>query len=86
MTLKNKKLRRTPLALIRGNPDEAALLEELVDAHGGGEPAVVYRDVLIAAARALLHERNSLAPERLDTNAFPARRMSDLDSRTVRFA
>lgn len=72
--IKNRKLVRKPAALIRANEAEKAELEFLVEYYGGGEPAAVYRDVLLEFAQMKRHERNSLSPSRIsqsvDRNAF----------------
>jgi len=73
MTLRNRSLIRKPVALLRANPVEEADLDFLVD-HFGGEPSAVFRQVLLDKAKAMRHEMNSLAPNRLDKSAFGSMR------------
>lgn len=70
MTYRNRDLLRKPVALLRANPDEVADLDYLVDVYGGGSPSEIFRKVLLEQARLKRHERNSLAPNRLDRTAF----------------
>lgn len=70
MALRNKALLRKPHAMLRINAEEEADFEFLVDYYGGGEPAAIYREALKELARAKRHERNSLAPSRLDRTGF----------------
>ncbi len=70
MTLRNRKLVRKPVAMLRANDEELPDLEFLVDYYGGGEPAAVYREALRELAQMKRHERNSLSAARVDRNAF----------------
>ncbi|WPB58613.1 hypothetical protein [Xylophilus sp. GOD-11R] len=70
MTLRNRSLVRKPFTMLRTHDQEHAELEWLVDDLGGGEPAAVLREELLKLARARRHAKNSLAPMRLDKNAF----------------
>lgn len=70
----NRKLVRKPVGMLRASEDERAELDFLVEYYGGGEPAAVFRDVLLEFAQMKRHERNSLSPSRInqsvDRNAF----------------
>lgn len=70
MSYRNRSLIRKPHALIRISDEEKADFEFLVEHYGGGAPAEIYREALKELARAKRHERNSLAPSRLDRNVF----------------
>lgn len=71
MAYENRKLIRTPSAMLRTHDDEQAEFDWLVENWGkGGAPAEVYREFMLKCIQALRHERNSLAPSRLDKNAF----------------
>ncbi|KQP36115.1 hypothetical protein [Pseudorhodoferax sp. Leaf274] len=65
---------RKPIAMLRGNEDEEAELDQLVELYGGGERAAVLREVLLSVAREKRHEANSLSHRRmgskLDKSAF----------------
>lgn len=70
MTYRNRSLIRKPHALLRINEEEAPDFEFLVEYYGGGSPAEIYREALRELAKLKRHERNSLAPNRLDRTVF----------------
>ena len=71
MAYDNRDLIRKPHAMLRINRPEEEDFEWLVDNWGnGGAPAEVYREFILECIRAKRHERNSLAAQRLDKNAF----------------
>lgn len=71
MAYENRKLIRKPSAMLRTHDEEQAELDWLVETWGnGGAPAEVYREFLLECIRMRRHESNSLAPCRLDKNAF----------------
>lgn len=65
MTYKNRELVRKPAGMLRVNSIEQEDLDFLVDYYGGGQPAEVWRRVLIEVAREKRHEANSLSPQRM---------------------
>lgn len=76
MTYRNRELIRRPIAMIRGNEQEEAALDSLVELYGGGERAAVFREVLLEIAMTKSHAANSLSARRMsanvDRNAFGA--------------
>lgn len=74
MTYKNRALVRKPAGMLRVNSVEQEELDFLVDFYGGGQPAEVYRMVLLEIAREKRHAANSLAAGRisptLDSSVF----------------
>jgi hypothetical protein len=65
MTYKYRELVRKPAGMLRVNSIEQEDLDFLVDFYGGGQPAEVWRRVLIEVAREKRHEVNSLSPKRV---------------------
>ncbi len=70
MTYRNRKLVRKPVAMLRANDEELLDFDFVVDYFGGEEPSVAYRLAVQEFARMKRHEANSLAPSRVDRNAF----------------
>ena len=66
MTYRNRELIREPLAMIRGNREEEDMLDVLVEEYGGVSRSEAYRLALLDMAMQKRHERNSLAPRRIN--------------------
>jgi hypothetical protein len=72
MTYRNRKLIRKPVALLRANEEEMPDFDFVVEYFGGDEPSAAYRKAVQEFAKWKRHEANSLAPRRVDRNAFGA--------------
>lgn len=70
MTLRNRKLVRKPIGMLRVHEEEKQDFDWVVDYFDGEEPAVAYRKAIQEFVRMKRHERNSLSPARLDRNHF----------------
>lgn len=74
MTLRNRKLVRKPIGMLRVNEEEQPDFDFAVEYFNGEEAAVAYRLAIREWAQMKRHERNSLSPSRIhqsvDRNAF----------------